>query len=298
MVRALKIRRRHIVELVAVGNTTMRDILFGIDVEPIGQKPYKSHIETDFTDGKRDTTALNVPAHELGIRINPNANIYSGPIIASHIGSDIAADLLTIAIDQQQEPIILIDIGTNTEIIAGNKDSTTRRLLPRRPSLRRRPSNLRHARLQRSSRTTLSFPSPSRSEGDAANEVTPQGVPGEARGGESPLLQEGARGRTPLSLQRKGREQAKRCERGMPGGAQRCPGNVPFAKRKGTRASEAQKTDTAQGMPGGAGRQHPQHPILKSLQSFKSGFRHPPPSSPPSATPPPSASAAPDSSTS
>ena len=122
MVRALKIRRRHIVEFVAVGNTTMRDILFGIDVEPVGQKPYKSHIETDFTDGHRDTTALNALAHELGIRINPNANIYSGPLIASHIGSDIAADLLTIAIDQQQEPIILIDIGTNTEIIAGNKD--------------------------------------------------------------------------------------------------------------------------------------------------------------------------------
>ena len=121
MVRALKIRRRHIVELVAVGNTTMRDILFGIDVEPVGQKPYKSHIETDFTDGKRDTTAINMLAHELGIRINPNANIYSGPLIASHIGSDIAADLLTIAIDQQQEPIILIDIGTNTEIIAGNR---------------------------------------------------------------------------------------------------------------------------------------------------------------------------------
>ena len=121
MVRALKIRRRQIVELVAVGNTTMRDILFGIDVEPVGQKPYKSHIETDFTDGKRDTTAINSQAHELGIRINPNANIYSGPLIASHIGSDIAADLLTIAIDQQQEPIILIDIGTNTEIIAGNR---------------------------------------------------------------------------------------------------------------------------------------------------------------------------------
>ena len=121
MVRALKIRRRHIVEFVAVGNTTMRDILFGIDVEPVGQKPYKSHIETDFTDGKRDTTAINALAHELGIRINPNANIYSGPLISSHIGSDIAADLLTIAIDQQTDPIILIDIGTNTEIIAGNR---------------------------------------------------------------------------------------------------------------------------------------------------------------------------------
>ncbi len=121
MVRALRIRRRQIVELVAVGNTTMRDMLFGIDVEPIGQKPYKSHIETDFLDGKRDTTTLNVPAHELGIRINPNANVYSGPLIASHIGSDVAADLLTIGIDQEDETVMLIDIGTNTEIIAGNR---------------------------------------------------------------------------------------------------------------------------------------------------------------------------------
>ncbi len=121
MVRALKIRRRQIVELVAVGNTTMRDLLFGIDVEPIGQKPYKSHIETDLLEGKRETTALNAKAHELGIRINPNANIYGGPLIASHIGSDVAADLLTIAIDEQDETVMLIDIGTNTEIIAGNR---------------------------------------------------------------------------------------------------------------------------------------------------------------------------------
>ena len=99
----------------------MRDMLFGIDVEPIGTRPYKSHIETDFLDGNRDTTTLNVPAHELGIRINPNANVYSGPLIASHIGSDVAADLLTIGIDQEDETVMLIDIGTNTEIIAGNR---------------------------------------------------------------------------------------------------------------------------------------------------------------------------------
>ena len=125
MVRNLRIphriRRRQIVEFVAVGNTTMRDMLFGIDVEPIGTRPYKSHIETDFLDGNRDTTTLNVPAHELGIRINPNANVYSGPLIASHIGSDVAADLLTIGIDQEDETVMLIDIGTNTEIIAGNR---------------------------------------------------------------------------------------------------------------------------------------------------------------------------------
>ena len=121
MVRALKIRRRQIVEFVAVGNTTMRDMLFGIDVEPIGTRPYKSNIELEYLDNKRDGTALNVPAHELGIRINPNANVYSGPLIASHIGSDVAADLLTIGIDEEDEMVMLVDIGTNTEIIAGNR---------------------------------------------------------------------------------------------------------------------------------------------------------------------------------
>ena len=121
MVRALKIRRRQIVEFVAVGNTTMRDMLFGIDVEPIGTRPYKSHIELEYLDKKRDATALNVPAHEIGIRINPNANIYSGPLIASHIGSDVAADLLTIGIDEEDDMVMLVDIGTNTEIIAGNR---------------------------------------------------------------------------------------------------------------------------------------------------------------------------------
>ena len=123
MVRALRIRRRHIVDFVAVGNTTMRDMLFGLDVEPIGVKPYKSHVEQDLIDGERDTTALNVPAHELGIRINPNANIYSGPLIASHIGSDVAADLLTVGIDEEEDRVMLIDIGTNTEIVAGNRDN-------------------------------------------------------------------------------------------------------------------------------------------------------------------------------
>ena len=121
MVRSLKIRRRQIVEFVAVGNTTMRDMLFGIDVEPIGTRPYKSHIELEYLDNKRDVTALNVPAHEIGIRINPNANVYSGPLIASHIGSDVAADLLTIGIDEEDDMVMLVDIGTNTEIIAGNR---------------------------------------------------------------------------------------------------------------------------------------------------------------------------------
>lgn len=121
MCRTLKIRRRQIYEVVIVGNATMRDILFGIDVQSIGQKPYKSVIQVEFEDGKRDTTALNVKAVNLGLRIFPEGNVYSGPLIGCHVGADVAADLLAIGMDKQEETVMLVDIGTNTEVVVGNR---------------------------------------------------------------------------------------------------------------------------------------------------------------------------------
>ena len=134
MVRELKIRRRQICDFVAVGNATMRDMLFGIDVEPIGVKPYKSRVELEFLDGKRDSTALNAAANELGIRIHPEANIYGGPIISSHVGADVAADLLAIGMADSDELQMLVDIGTNTEIVAGNQHSLIAASCPAGPA--------------------------------------------------------------------------------------------------------------------------------------------------------------------
>ena len=122
MVRALKIRRRQIFEFVAVGNTTMRELFFGIDVQSIGQRPYKSSVEDDFRANKRTTTALSTTASALGLRIHPKATVYGGPLIASHLGADTAADLLAIGIEDQIEPVILVDVGTNTEVVIGNRD--------------------------------------------------------------------------------------------------------------------------------------------------------------------------------
>ena len=121
MVRTLKIRRRQIYEMVVVGNSTMRDIFFGLDVQSMGEKPYRSVVEEEFRAGKRSTTTLMEKAGELGIRIHPDALIYGGPLIGSHVGSDIAADLLAVAMDEAEEPVILIDVGTNTEIVMGTK---------------------------------------------------------------------------------------------------------------------------------------------------------------------------------
>ncbi len=120
--KRLGIRRRHIYEIVAVGNSTMRDLLFGLDVQPIGLKPYRSSTETDFLQGKRNTTALYALASDLGLRIHPQANVYGGPLVGSHVGSDAAADMLAVGMDEQTEPVLLVDVGTNTEVIAGTKE--------------------------------------------------------------------------------------------------------------------------------------------------------------------------------
>ncbi len=119
--RRTGIPRRQIYEVVVVGNSTMRDIFFGFDVQSIGEKPYKSVTEHALLDGDRETTALNVSARDLGLRVFRRANIYGGPLIASHVGADVAADLLAIAMDLEDGVVMLIDVGTNTEVVVGNR---------------------------------------------------------------------------------------------------------------------------------------------------------------------------------
>ena len=119
--RRLDLPRRMIYEVVLVGNSAMRDIFFKLDVQSIGQKPYISLTEEEMRQGKRATTTLNVLARELGLRVFPRANVYGGPLIGCHVGADIAADLLTIAMDRQEEVVMLVDVGTNTEVVVGNR---------------------------------------------------------------------------------------------------------------------------------------------------------------------------------
>ena len=120
--RTLNTRRRQIYEAVFVGNATMRDLLFGLDVQPIGERPYKSTVELAYLEGERDSTAITSTAEELGLRIFPSAPVYAGPLIGSHVGSDVAADLLAIGIEEENEIVMLVDVGTNTEVVVGNRE--------------------------------------------------------------------------------------------------------------------------------------------------------------------------------
>ena len=119
--RRLGFHRRLIYEVVIVGNATMRDIFFGIDIQGIGEKPYKSTTELEVELGLRETSALNVKAKDLGLRVFPNANVYGGPLIGCHVGADVAADLLAVGMDEEDDVVMLIDVGTNTEIVIGNR---------------------------------------------------------------------------------------------------------------------------------------------------------------------------------
>jgi uncharacterized 2Fe-2S/4Fe-4S cluster protein (DUF4445 family) len=112
--------RQEIYEIVLVGNSTMRDIFFKLDVQSIGQKPYKSTIEHEYLEGKRKTTSLIKKTRRLGIRANPKAVVYGMPLIASHVGADVAADLVAIDIASQNEVVMLVDVGTNTEVVVGH----------------------------------------------------------------------------------------------------------------------------------------------------------------------------------
>ncbi len=126
--------RQEIYEIVVAGNTTMRDIFFKHDVQSIGQKPYKSLIEHEYREGNRSTTSLTEKVRRLGIRANPKAMVYSLPLIASHVGADVAADLVSIDVPTQDEIIMLVDVGTNTEVVVGNANRMVAASCPAGPA--------------------------------------------------------------------------------------------------------------------------------------------------------------------
>ena len=112
---------RTIYEIVLAGNSTMRDLFFGLNVYSIGQKPYQSLIEKEFDEGKRTTTSLSAEARKFRLPVHPRARVYGLPLIRGHVGADSAACLLATAWETEDRLVALMDIGTNTELMLGNR---------------------------------------------------------------------------------------------------------------------------------------------------------------------------------
>ncbi len=111
-----------IYELAVAGNSTMRDIFFRLNVHSIGQSPYRSITELEMEAGRRTTTSLSAAAKQLLLPIHPRARVYGLPIISGHVGADAAACMLGMDLAHEDRLIAVMDIGTNTELILGNKN--------------------------------------------------------------------------------------------------------------------------------------------------------------------------------
>ncbi len=110
--RQAGLRARNIHEAVFVGNTTMVHILLGLDPTELGGAP--------FALANRD--AMDVKARDLGLRLHPGANVHVLPAEAGHVGADNVAALLAEEPYNQPGTTLMVDIGTNAEIVLGTEN--------------------------------------------------------------------------------------------------------------------------------------------------------------------------------
>jgi uncharacterized 2Fe-2S/4Fe-4S cluster protein (DUF4445 family) len=113
---------RAIRDVVIVGNSTMRDLFFRQNVWSIGQSPYRSITEIEVEQGKRTGTAMETTGVRTLLPIDPRARVYGAPIVSGHVGADAAACMLAVDLAHEERLVAIMDIGTNTELILGNRD--------------------------------------------------------------------------------------------------------------------------------------------------------------------------------
>lgn len=110
--REAGLRPTDIHEAVFVGNTTMIHILLGINPQELGGAP--------FALANRD--AMDMKARELNLRLHPAAYVHVLPAEAGHVGADNVAALIAEVPYQRDEITLLVDVGTNAEIVLGNRE--------------------------------------------------------------------------------------------------------------------------------------------------------------------------------
>jgi len=110
-----------IYEMVVVGNSTMRDLFFRQNVYSIGQTPYQSITEIEMARGERTSTVLVETGRRCLLPIHPKARVYGAPIISGHVGADAAACMLAVDMMHEDRLVAVMDIGTNTELVVGNR---------------------------------------------------------------------------------------------------------------------------------------------------------------------------------
>lgn len=115
LVLKASIDRVHIYEIVMAGNTTMQQIVCGIDPSALGELPFVPV----FTD------APNLDASDLSLDINPCGKVYVFPQIGGFVGGDTVAGIVASRLDRESDTVLLVDIGTNGEIVLAHNGKLT-----------------------------------------------------------------------------------------------------------------------------------------------------------------------------
>jgi uncharacterized 2Fe-2S/4Fe-4S cluster protein (DUF4445 family) len=114
-----------ILEMVLVGNSTMHHLLLNLSPKDLGLAPFVPVIHK----------SVDVKARELGLQINSSGNIHILPTIASFVGADTSAMIIAEEPHKQDENWLLIDVGTNAELVLGNRNRLLCTSTPTGPAL-------------------------------------------------------------------------------------------------------------------------------------------------------------------
>ena len=110
--REAGVARGEILEVTLVGNPIMHHLVLGLDPTELGGAPF----------ALPSTAAYEARARELGLDIAPGAFVYALPCIAGHVGADAAGVVLAEGPHLRDELTLLVDVGTNAEIVFGNRE--------------------------------------------------------------------------------------------------------------------------------------------------------------------------------
>lgn len=119
-----EVARDDILEATFVGNPIMHHLFLGLDPTEIGQAPFALTV----------SDALTLPARDLEINLNEGTRVYTLPCIAGHVGADAAATTLAERPYEEDEITLLVDVGTNAEIVLGSKERTVAASSPTGPA--------------------------------------------------------------------------------------------------------------------------------------------------------------------
>ena len=110
--REAGVARSEILEVTLVGNPIMHHLVLGLDPTELGGAPFALTIDSAYETGAR----------ELGLDVAPGAFVYALPCIAGHVGADTAGVVLSEGPHLKDELTLLVDVGTNAEIVFGARE--------------------------------------------------------------------------------------------------------------------------------------------------------------------------------